>query len=86
MLRISETTVRSGNLELWTESFGDVNRPTVLLIIGGMGQGILWPDDFFTRSPKMAITSSAMTTVTQASRHRWIRNTPTVLMTWPAMP
>ena len=46
MLHISETTVRSDGLELWTESFGDANRPTVLLIMGAMNQGILWPDEF----------------------------------------
>jgi pimeloyl-ACP methyl ester carboxylesterase len=46
MLRTSEKTVRSGDLELWTESFGDVNRPTVLLIMGAMNQGTSWPDEF----------------------------------------
>jgi pimeloyl-ACP methyl ester carboxylesterase len=46
MLRTAEKTVRSGDLELWTESFGDASRPTVLLIMGVMNQGILWPDEF----------------------------------------
>lgn len=46
MLRASETTIRSGGLELWTESFGDANRPAVLLIMGAMNQGISWPDEF----------------------------------------
>lgn len=46
MLDTSETIVRSGGLELWTESFGDANRPAVLLIMGAMNQGILWPDQF----------------------------------------
>lgn len=48
MVHTSEKTVRSGGLELWTESFGDANRPAVLLIMGAMNQGIAWPDDFCT--------------------------------------
>lgn len=48
MVHTSERTVRSGGLELWTESFGDANRPAVLLIMGGMHQGIMWPDEFCT--------------------------------------
>jgi len=46
MLRTSEKIVRSGDLELWTESFGDASRPTVLLIMGAMNPGIFWPDGF----------------------------------------
>jgi pimeloyl-ACP methyl ester carboxylesterase len=46
MLHSSETTVRFDGLELWTESFGDANRPAVSLIMGAMNQGILWPDEF----------------------------------------
>jgi pimeloyl-ACP methyl ester carboxylesterase len=46
MVHTFERTVQSGGLQLWTESFGDANRPTVLLIMGAMNQGILWPDEF----------------------------------------
>jgi len=46
MVHTSERTVRSGGLELWTESFGDATRPAVLLITGAMNQGIVWPDEF----------------------------------------
>lgn len=38
-------TTRSG-LRLWTEAFGDCNDPPVLLIMGGMAQGIMWHDSF----------------------------------------
>lgn len=34
-----------GKLELWTESFGNPGDPAVLLIMGAMNQGILWPDE-----------------------------------------
>ncbi|WP_405160958.1 alpha/beta fold hydrolase [Nocardia sp. NBC_01499] len=36
-------TTRDG-LRLWTETFGDRRDPPVLLIMGGMAQGIIWPD------------------------------------------
>jgi pimeloyl-ACP methyl ester carboxylesterase len=42
----SERLVPSGSLELWTQDFGDVADPTILLIMGAMNQGILWPDEF----------------------------------------
>lgn len=34
------------NVELWTEEFGDQAHPPILLIMGSMSQGILWPDEF----------------------------------------
>lgn len=34
------------NVKLWTEEFGDKNDAPVLLIMGSMSQGILWPDEF----------------------------------------
>ena len=48
MIETSEKFVLSGDLQLWTESFGSANCPAVLLIMGGMHQGIMWPDEFCT--------------------------------------
>ncbi|NCF71590.1 MAG: alpha/beta fold hydrolase [Chlamydiales bacterium] len=31
-------------VELWSEAFGDSHNPPMLLIMGAMNQGILWPD------------------------------------------
>ncbi|MGW0436292.1 alpha/beta fold hydrolase [Micromonospora sp. NPDC003197] len=45
----SEKFVASGNLQLWTQQFGDPVRPTVLLIMGTSTQGIGWPDELVTR-------------------------------------
>jgi hypothetical protein len=42
----SQRFVRSGELDLWTESFGDPSRPAVLLVMGAWNQGIVWPDEF----------------------------------------
>ncbi|MGP3959897.1 alpha/beta fold hydrolase [Nonomuraea sp. 3N208] len=36
-------------VELWTEEFGDVTHPPILLVMGSMTQGILWPDEFVGR-------------------------------------
>ncbi|WP_336212463.1 alpha/beta fold hydrolase [Nonomuraea sp. LPB2021202275-12-8] len=33
-------------VELWTEEFGHPSHPPVLLVMGSMSQGILWPDEF----------------------------------------
>ncbi|MEH6375936.1 alpha/beta fold hydrolase [Streptomyces sp. KLMMK] len=41
--------VTVGDIELWTEEFGDPSRPAVLLIAGSMSQGLLWPDEFIGR-------------------------------------
>jgi len=38
--------VHANGVELWNETFGDKNNPAVLLIMGGGGQGILWPTEF----------------------------------------
>jgi pimeloyl-ACP methyl ester carboxylesterase len=48
MIETCEKFVGVDDLHLWTESFGDANRPAVLLIMGGMHQGIMWPDEFCT--------------------------------------
>ncbi|MGP3917034.1 alpha/beta fold hydrolase [Nonomuraea sp. 10N515B] len=36
-------------VELWTEEFGDATHPPILLVMGSMTQGILWPDEFVGR-------------------------------------
>ncbi|MFI0796198.1 alpha/beta fold hydrolase [Micromonospora rubida] len=40
-----EKFVRSGELRLWTERFGDPAAPPVLLIMGTSVQGIGWPEE-----------------------------------------
>ena len=42
----SQQFAPSGDLELWTESFGKPDDPAVLLIMGAWNQGIVWPDEF----------------------------------------
>jgi pimeloyl-ACP methyl ester carboxylesterase len=46
MLTGEEKFVRSGPVRLWTERFGRVEDPTVLLVMGTSTQGIGWPDEF----------------------------------------
>ena len=46
MIETSEKFVGADEIQLWTDSFGDANRPAVLLIMGAMNQGIVWPDEF----------------------------------------
>ncbi|WP_431046240.1 alpha/beta fold hydrolase [Streptomyces sp. P1-3] len=41
--------IQVGDIELWTEQFGDPAHPPVLLIMGSMTQGLLWPDEFVGR-------------------------------------
>ncbi|MFD8528011.1 alpha/beta fold hydrolase [Streptosporangium canum] len=41
--------VNVGDVELWTEEFGDPAHPPVLLVMGSMSQGVLWPDEFVGR-------------------------------------
>ncbi|GAA3929635.1 alpha/beta fold hydrolase [Actinomadura viridis] len=36
--------VNTGDVELWTEEFGDPSHPPVLLVMGSMSQGVVWPD------------------------------------------
>lgn len=42
----SEVMIKSDGLEFWTESFGDKEKPPIILIMGSGGQGILWPVEF----------------------------------------
>lgn len=38
--------IRSGNVALSAESFGNADDPAVLLIMGAMASGIWWPEEF----------------------------------------
>ena len=39
-----ERIITAGDIEIWTESFGDPSDPTILLI-QGPGPGLMWPDE-----------------------------------------
>ncbi|MFF5477704.1 alpha/beta fold hydrolase [Streptomyces sp. NPDC012935] len=41
---MSEKIIDAGDLKLWTEDFGNPADPAVLLIMGGVAQGIQWPE------------------------------------------
>jgi pimeloyl-ACP methyl ester carboxylesterase len=41
-----ETMINVNGLQLWTESFGNSENPSIILIMGSGGQGILWPTEF----------------------------------------
>ncbi|MDP3889332.1 MAG: alpha/beta fold hydrolase [bacterium] len=43
---MAELFVHVGELEIWTEHFGDKKNPPILLIMGAAAQGIFWPDVF----------------------------------------
>lgn len=36
----------TGDVNIWSESFGRAGNPAILLIMGAMNQGVFWPDDF----------------------------------------
>ena len=42
---MTERTVTTNGVELWTEDFGDRANPTVLLLMGAGVQGIVWEDE-----------------------------------------
>src|SRR5688572_11330430 len=46
---MNERVVRSDDLEIWTEAFGDPGKPAVLLLMGSYYQGIAWPEEFCAR-------------------------------------
>lgn len=37
---------QSNGIDIWYETFGNKTDPALLLIMGGLGQGILWPTEF----------------------------------------
>lgn len=43
---MAERLVAHGDVELWSEDFGDPARPTLLLIAGDTASGYGWPDEF----------------------------------------
>ncbi|MEU3447645.1 alpha/beta hydrolase [Streptomyces thermolilacinus] len=44
-----ERMVPAGELQLWTEEFGDPDDPAVLLVMGAGAQGVQWSDGFVRR-------------------------------------
>ncbi len=46
---MAEKFIESGNVTIWTESFGDQNNPAIVLIMGSLTQGIAWPVNFCKR-------------------------------------
>lgn len=42
----SEVLIKVDGLEFWSESFGNKENPSIVLIMGAGGQGILWPVEF----------------------------------------
>jgi esterase len=43
---MSEGKIRSQNVEIWWDSFGDPDHPAVLLVMGANGQAVAWPPYF----------------------------------------
>ncbi len=41
-----EKIIQVGSLNLWTENFGDLANPAMVLIMGIAGQGVMWSDSF----------------------------------------
>ncbi|MDP9867570.1 MULTISPECIES: alpha/beta fold hydrolase [Streptosporangium] len=41
--------VNVGDVELWTEEFGDPAHPPLLLVMGSMSQGVVWPEELVGR-------------------------------------
>lgn len=37
---------KANNIDIWYETFGNINDEPLLLIMGGCCQGILWPTEF----------------------------------------
>ncbi|MCK2214108.1 alpha/beta fold hydrolase [Actinomadura sp. ATCC 31491] len=46
---MSTNMIEIDGVELWTEEFGDAAHPPILLVMGSMSQGVLWPDEFVGR-------------------------------------
>jgi pimeloyl-ACP methyl ester carboxylesterase len=46
---MTEKMIEADGIELWTEEFGDPGDPAVLLVMGSMSQGVLWPEKFVGR-------------------------------------
>ena len=37
---------KANDIEIWYETFGEEKNPALLLVMGGLCQGILWPTEF----------------------------------------
>jgi pimeloyl-ACP methyl ester carboxylesterase len=46
---MSELVIRADGVELAAQSFGNPDRPPILLIMGGMASMLWWPDEFCRR-------------------------------------
>jgi pimeloyl-ACP methyl ester carboxylesterase len=46
---MAERIIYSGNLQIWTQSFGEPENPPVILIMGACNQGIIWPESFYQK-------------------------------------
>jgi 10-carbomethoxy-13-deoxycarminomycin esterase/esterase len=46
---MAERRVVSGDVELWSEDFGDPRNPALLLIMGANASGVAWPEEFIAR-------------------------------------
>ncbi|MBA3537747.1 MAG: alpha/beta hydrolase [Tatlockia sp.] len=42
----SEVMIKVDGLEFWSETFGIMENPPIILIMGAGGQGVLWPVEF----------------------------------------
>jgi pimeloyl-ACP methyl ester carboxylesterase len=43
---------KANGIEIWYETFGDEKDPALMMMMGGFGQGILWPTEFCERLAK----------------------------------
>jgi len=43
---LEQRVIQANGLQFWTETFGDNQRPAILLVMGNAGQSILWPQQF----------------------------------------
>ncbi|MEE9279891.1 MAG: alpha/beta hydrolase [Myxococcota bacterium] len=43
---MAERTIQGNGIEIWTEDFGNLEHPPILLVMGASAQGILWTHDF----------------------------------------
>lgn len=44
--KIQERMVKSGDVQIWTESFGAPENPAILLVVGANSQAIMWTEKF----------------------------------------
>ncbi|HSX26437.1 MAG TPA: alpha/beta hydrolase [Chlamydiales bacterium] len=44
-----EQIVQANGIEIWAETFGEKKNPPLLLVMGALCQGILWPTEFCQR-------------------------------------